>query len=274
MRNNTLAENILNYRKQKNYTQEELAQKLNVSFQAVSKWEKGQSYPDITLLPALAAVFDTDLNALMGCVYDKKRVSLYEEIYKQSDYYWGVQPSPLCYRVMEALPPVRPLKLLDIGCGEGKDAVFFAQNGYEVSAFDISAAGVEKTKALAEKRRVQVHVFQANLMDFRLETAFDVIFSSGVLQYILPERRAALMENYIGSTNEGGIHAMNVFVDKPFIAPPPEKEPIFFPWRSGELFLSYTSWEILSCKEMIFDCNSSGIAHQHCMDEIIAQKRL
>ncbi|MEE1525445.1 MAG: helix-turn-helix transcriptional regulator, partial [Lacticaseibacillus paracasei] len=43
-------------------TQEELANKIGVSAPAVSKWEKGVSYPDITLLPALARILGTDVN--------------------------------------------------------------------------------------------------------------------------------------------------------------------------------------------------------------------
>ena len=46
----------------KNYTQEQVANYLGVTTPAVNKWEKGISYPDITLLPALARLLDTDLN--------------------------------------------------------------------------------------------------------------------------------------------------------------------------------------------------------------------
>lgn len=48
-----LCDNIVRFRKSKGYTQEELAKKLNISSQAVSKWENAQSLPDIALLPAL-----------------------------------------------------------------------------------------------------------------------------------------------------------------------------------------------------------------------------
>jgi len=47
-------------------TQEQLAQRIGVSAAAVSKWEMGASYPDVTLLPALARLLETDLNTLMG----------------------------------------------------------------------------------------------------------------------------------------------------------------------------------------------------------------
>lgn len=50
----------------KHLTQEQLAERLGVTAPAVNKWEKAVSYPDITLLPALARLLDTDLNTLLG----------------------------------------------------------------------------------------------------------------------------------------------------------------------------------------------------------------
>lgn len=55
----TLAENIARFRKAHGYTQEELAGKLHISSQAVSKWENAQSMPDISLLPGLAGALFT-----------------------------------------------------------------------------------------------------------------------------------------------------------------------------------------------------------------------
>lgn len=62
----TLNENIAALRKEKGMTQEELAAKLGVSGQAVSKWESGVCCPDIGLLPELADIFGVSLDALMG----------------------------------------------------------------------------------------------------------------------------------------------------------------------------------------------------------------
>lgn len=271
--NNILASNIVKLRKEKNYTQEELAKKLNVSFQAVSKWENGISYPDITILSDLAYALDSDINSLMGYIYNKNKITIYEDEYKKGDsYYWGVVPNKMCYRVLELKPPTKHLKILDIGCGEGKDAVFFAKNGYDVTAFDITDSGVEKTKRIAELNRVNINVFKANALDFRLDTEFDIVFSSGVFHYIPLDLRNEIISNYIENTTVGGLHVFNVFVNKPFISQPPEEEPASYAWKSGELFLYYTDWLIHSCSEIIFDCNSSGIPHKHCMDYLITEK--
>lgn len=63
-----IAENIMRLRHEKRVTQEQLAQFVGVTKAAVSKWETGQSMPDIIILPMLAAFFDTTVDELIGYV--------------------------------------------------------------------------------------------------------------------------------------------------------------------------------------------------------------
>lgn len=50
----------------KKLTQEDVAEYLGITVQSVSKWERGESYPDITFLPALANIFETSVDLLIG----------------------------------------------------------------------------------------------------------------------------------------------------------------------------------------------------------------
>jgi transcriptional regulator with XRE-family HTH domain len=59
-----LGEKIRTLRKSKNLSQEVLANYLGVSFQAVSKWEKGETLPDVTLIPAIACFFEVSTDEL------------------------------------------------------------------------------------------------------------------------------------------------------------------------------------------------------------------
>jgi len=61
-----IAENIKSLRKQKDMTQEDVAEILGVSAQSVSKWERGDTYPDITLLPSIANLYETSVDTLIG----------------------------------------------------------------------------------------------------------------------------------------------------------------------------------------------------------------
>ena len=73
-----LAEQLKKLRKEKGVSQEKLAQYLDVSFQAVSKWENGNTYPDIALLPDIARFYGVTVDELLQVeVIDEKR--LYKE---------------------------------------------------------------------------------------------------------------------------------------------------------------------------------------------------
>lgn len=61
-----LPANLKKYRILKELTQEDVAEFLGITPQSVSKWERGESYPDITLLPALANIFETSVDLLLG----------------------------------------------------------------------------------------------------------------------------------------------------------------------------------------------------------------
>lgn len=269
-----LGRNIYHHRKLQKMTQEMLAQQLHVSCQAVSKWENGQSVPDALMLPGIAAALATSIDTLMGYIPVRKRSSPYEERYKSGRYYWGITPNDLAFEVLRAKYPTKPLRLLEVGCGEGRDSVFFAKNGYEVTAFDLTKSGIEKAKRLADAHQVGVNFFQADMRQFRLEEEFDVIYSSGVIHIIPQELRTEIFQNYKAHTAPGGLNAANVFVQKPYLPVPPDWDGGEHVWKSGELAALYGDWRTVSCREEEFACNSGGTPHRHCMNILLAQRPL
>lgn len=62
----TINETLKACRRAKGLTQEEVAAHLGISYQAISKWERGDGYPDITMLPTLAAYFQITVDELLG----------------------------------------------------------------------------------------------------------------------------------------------------------------------------------------------------------------
>ncbi len=78
-----IGENIKRLRQQRELTQETLAEFLGVSFQSVSRWERGESYPDITMLPAIASFFNVTVDELLGVnkVHNEEKIGGYLELY-------------------------------------------------------------------------------------------------------------------------------------------------------------------------------------------------
>ena len=89
---------ICKRRKELGLTQSQLAKSLNISFQAVSKWENNSAYPDIEILPRLAAILNTTIDALLG--YESV-VTDYDRRYETEEYYWGLTPNRICYDIMK-----------------------------------------------------------------------------------------------------------------------------------------------------------------------------
>lgn len=88
-----LSENLKRFRILKNLTQEDVAGYLSVTPQSVSKWERGESYPDITFLPALANIFETSIDTLIGMDIIRSEETRYNihkianEFQRSGDYY-------------------------------------------------------------------------------------------------------------------------------------------------------------------------------------------
>ncbi|MBQ3638186.1 MAG: helix-turn-helix transcriptional regulator [Clostridia bacterium] len=81
-----LGENIRKHRRRLDLTQDELAERLGVSFQTVSRWENGTTYPDMELLPEIADLFSVTVDALMGVdrVTEERKVKVYLDRFQKA----------------------------------------------------------------------------------------------------------------------------------------------------------------------------------------------
>ncbi len=196
----------------------------------------------------------------------------YDEVYSKDEFYWGHEPNNLCKRVVELFEAENKGKVIDLGCGEGKDIIHFARNGFDTVGVDVSKPGLQKAQRWAEQEGLTIETIQANLDEFSLTEMFDVVYSSGTLTYISPTLRQEKFRNYKEHTNIGGLNVFNVFVEKPFIETAPDWGTDEYFYRSGDLLNYYWDWEIISFQEVIFNCNSSGVPHKHAMDIMVARR--
>ncbi|MBQ3270210.1 MAG: class I SAM-dependent methyltransferase [Clostridia bacterium] len=196
----------------------------------------------------------------------------YEKWYSGDSYYWGLEPAAFCRELIRLRPYPQARRVLDIGCGEGKDAVFMAQNGYSVTAFDIAEAGIAKAVRLASERGVSIDARVDDINAFEPGDTYDIVYSSGTIQYLFDANKRAFFDRIDRITNPHGIAFFNVFVDKPFLALPPDWDVEEKLWKPGELFTYLPAWKVLRIEERIFEDDSGGVPHFHCMDTLLCEK--
>ncbi len=199
--------------------------------------------------------------------------AIYDERYARPGLYWGSKPTGLArdlVRVLRSLPRP-PRSLVDLGCGEGRDSIYFARRGLRVLGVDISSVGVRKAERRASRLGVRVQFRVEDLRTYRVRPRVDVVFSSGALNNLPRRIRKTRFEHFKQNTSPGGINAMNADVSKPYI-PAQTTNPFASPFRSGELLGYYWDWQILDSGQVEFVSNAGGVPHRKAMDVVIARK--
>lgn len=91
---------------------------------------------------------------------------------------------------------------------------------------------------------MKIDAFVADINDFTINDQFDIIYSTGTIQYLFDENIAPFFDKINLLTKVGGIVYFNVFVDKPFLELPPDWDKEEKMWKTGELFQYFAAWKI------------------------------
>jgi len=184
------------------------------------------------------------------------------------EYIWGTEPSAFARQLAALLPP--GARVLDLGCGEGRDSVFFAVHGFDVSGVEISAAGLRKAERLAKERGVNVLWVHGNMARLSLDGPFDLVYSCGAIHYVPRGERARLFPWLQALTRPGGYHGFIVFTDHVIHA---EKGEIIDYFAPQELSRAYPGWSILRAARDEFACSRDGVPHRHSVEEFLARRQ-
>jgi len=89
--------------------------------------------------------------------------NVWDERYAGDDLVWSAEPNRFFVAEAETLPPGRAL---DLACGEGRNAVWLAERGWDVTGVDFSNVGLDKARRLADARGVSVHWELADVTEY------------------------------------------------------------------------------------------------------------
>ena len=146
MEKKSIGKKIASLRKERGLTQSELAEKLGVSAQAVSKWENDVAYPDITLLAPLADELSTSIDLLLGDAVEAE--TRYVEKKERKNY----EDMIMKIRVIDGGDNVKvnlPMPIFDVIMKIGLDNVDIGGKGESLKDVDL-----EKIKLLVEQGAV------------------------------------------------------------------------------------------------------------------------
>jgi tellurite methyltransferase len=171
---------------------------------------------------------------------DQKR---WDERFKGKEFAFGKEPNPFLKKHIRLLPKG---KALDIAAGEGRNAVFLAQQGFDMDALDISEVGLKKAQILAGEFGVKINTLFADLNTYQIEKEkYDLIANF----YFL--RRSLIPKIKRGLKKGGRVIFETYILEQRNIGTEGPKDPKYF-LKPNELLRLFKDFRILFYREGIF----------------------
>ena len=123
--------------------------------------------------------------------------SMWDQRYEAAELVWSAEPNLFLPPLIAALEPGAAL---DVACGEGRNAIWLARQGWEVTAVDFSPVGIEKAWQLSDGDDVEWVVADATIYEPSKQFDLVVVF----YLHVLPEDLAAVMATASDALMPGG----------------------------------------------------------------------
>ncbi len=198
----------------------------------------------------------------------------YDEGYRRCGCFWGTTPGSYLNALVRDLGSFRGLRILDAGCGEGKNAVFLARRGAIVDAVDVSTIAIENGMR-TWGRQGNVRWMVADVRDMALECDYDVVVAYGLLHCLADSSEVATVVSRLQeATAVGGFNVLCAFNDRRQELA--EAHPGFVPCllRHPDYVEFYASWKVLAAsdEDLTEEHPHNNIEHTHSMTRLLARK--
>lgn len=206
--------------------------------------------------------------------YEKEKFSSFWEVgYRNNTISTMGGPSVEVYEILNSLP--KSAKVIDLGCGEGRNALFLAKHGCEVTAVDHSETAIEKVKKGADALGVNIKTMVCDLNEFEPSEKYDLVLAHGVLHFLEVENWRKLLLKLKECTNTGGFHSFSVFMPTEEYDVPEEIKAAGHKksFKKGDLNDFYGDWQRIRFDSYAKWDKHPGIPmHVHYTEKIISRK--
>ena len=174
----------------------------------------------------------------------------FDKYYKRKPHVYGIEPSDWVVKINEYKK--LPASVLDLGVGQGRNAIYLAKQGYEVTGVDNSKVGIKQCLREAKNNKVNLECVLENIEDYQYEKKFDVILSAATFHFLGNQKTIGkVIDQAKDHTKKSGLNVISVPTDTKIAM----KFPYYF--KPDELSKYYQDWKILESGE-IEDLFSTG----------------
>lgn len=160
--------------------------------------------------------------------------------------------------------------VLDLGVGEGRNALFLAEKGFQVIGVDKSEEAIKRfTEEIKLRKLEKTTAVLSDIVTFEFKIDYDVIISNLTLHFIKEHEIKNLIQKMKEHTKKEGINVITIFTEDN-----PVKDKFVHLFKKKELYSYYADWKILDYKEYKtgMERHGEGPLHYHWAAEIIAEK--
>jgi len=143
--------------------------------------------------------------------FEKDPINKFDFVYRSTDCYYG-QTLRDEFTDYFNNREIAGKTALDLGCGEGRYALYLARRGCRVTALDRSSAGISKLKGTAEKEGLSIQAESVDIQEFIFpESRYEIIIAATVLDHLPNDLRSETIRKIKAALSPGGIVYANVF---------------------------------------------------------------
>ena len=145
----------------------------------------------------------------------------WEKVYEAKVTPWDVgQPEDALVEFIDS-SVVKPCRVLEIGCGNGNDAIFLAKKGFDVTAIDISKRAIEIAKERAKKANVKCNFIAEDATNLKsVSGKFDFVYDRACFHFIPEQKRGEYVQTVKKFLINGGYFFLIVSSDKDTVKGP------------------------------------------------------
>jgi SAM-dependent methyltransferase len=102
-------------------------------------------------------------------------------------------------------------RMLELGCGPGRNAIYASLHGYEVDAVDISEEAIAWAKERAAEHQVRIRFQCKSVYELQVEQSYDLVYDAGCLHHLWPHRRVGYLQMIHQALKPGGYFGLTCF---------------------------------------------------------------